>query len=140
MGQQFKVGDTGPTREGGTYEITSVTGNFIYRGMAQPIEARITTPNGGGDAAAYFYPDGHYFNAEEYRWDLLPPTGNVNAPTAESLLLALGTASRELDAAFTAERDAHAAVEAAATRRARASEAHAEALKAVREAAWARAA
>ena len=135
MGQQFKVGDrvrlteprvswglkvgaTGTVAENGS-DIPFVEWDNFTEGHSGPFHDGRTT-------CMAVNMDG---------LELIQPQ-----PTAESLLLALGTASRELEDAITAEREAHAAVAEAVTRREQAAEAHAEAMKAIRKAAMARAA
>jgi hypothetical protein len=130
MGQQFKVGDRVRlvrTDYRGAHLQNGATGAVKYVG-AGVVRVCVDADPDPADARRgwNFYP--HQIALIEA------------APTAESLLLALGTASRELEDAITAEREAHAAVAEAVTRREQAAEAHAEAMKAIRKAAMARAA
>lgn len=69
----FNVGDTGRTRDGRRYTITSTDGEGTYGGVPQPIVARIVDSDGNDDREEYTA-DGHYFSHDEPAdLDLMPP-------------------------------------------------------------------
>lgn len=73
---EWKVGDTGLTRDGRRYEVTAIDSDPDY-----PIDARIA----GDSIERCFTTDGLLWAREDCGEDLMPPTGGVTTLTTEQL-------------------------------------------------------